>query len=77
MTAQISPDTIAGADRCPREHACLRTGAGFLCPAEEIVGDDIVFVSYVPEVSCCYRISFGEGFVCNCPVRREACRRAR
>jgi hypothetical protein len=77
VTAQISPDTIARTTRCPRDHACFRTGAEFLCPVEEVVGDEVVFVTYVPEVSCCYRLSFGEGFVCNCPVRREACRLAR
>ena len=77
MTAQISPDTIARADRCPREHACVRTGADFLCPVEEVVGDEVVFVTYVPQVVCGYRVSFGEGFVCHCPVRREACRHAR
>jgi hypothetical protein len=41
------------------------------------VGDEVVFVTYVPQVVCGYRVSFGEGFVCHCPVRREACRHVR
>lgn len=73
MSANISPATIAKATRCDRDHACVRTGADYRCPIEEIVGDEVVFITYLPQVTCGYRSSFGEGFVCSCPVRREAC----
>jgi len=72
----VKPATVAKATRCDRDHACVHAGAEFRCPIEEIVGDEVIFVTYLPQVSCEYRSSFGEGFVCSCPVRREAsCRR--
>lgn len=77
MSANVSPATVAKATRCARDHACVRSGADYRCPIEEIVGDEVVFVAYLPQVTCSYRSSFGEGFVCNCPVRREACCRPR
>ncbi len=75
MPARISQDTIAKATRCARQHACVHAGAEFQCPIEEVVGDSVLFVVYVPQVTCSYRNSFCEGFVCSCPVRREACLR--
>ena len=73
MSGKVNPATIAKATRCGRDHACVKAGAAYLCPIEEIVGGEVVFVTYASQVTCPYRSSFGEGHVCNCPVRREAC----
>ncbi len=73
MAAKVTPATIAKTTRCDRGHACVKANAEYLCPIEELAGGEVVFVTYVPQVTCTYRSSFGEGYVCNCPVRREAC----
>ncbi len=75
MSAKVSPVTIAKTTRCDRGHACVLADAEYLCPIEELVAGEVVFVTHVPQVTCTYRSSFGEGYVCNCPVRREACGR--
>ena len=72
---KVPHEVIAKATRCDREHACVHKGAAFLCRVEEVVGDEVFFIARAPNNTCRYCSSFGEDFVCNCPVRAEAHRR--
>lgn len=63
------------ATRCRNEKHCLQ-GRG-LCKVVDNVAEKVFFIEREPERSCCYCLSFGEAFYCNCPVRQELYRKYR
>jgi hypothetical protein len=72
MTIQV-PDTIKKeANRCQHNLACLATGACGnqpKCKVDRVVGKNVLFLLVSKgSLSCRYRIPFGCGLFCACPV---------
>jgi hypothetical protein len=71
MRIRVPADIIARADKCTHGHSCLETGRcgdKTLCKTHIADGQDILFLSDHQSTNCPYRLPFGEGQICRCPV---------
>ena len=78
MGFNVDDETVRTAANCEKEHACLGANESQLCPVQSLVtGEDdaLVFVECLKMEACAYRLSFGESYVCRCPVRVEIYRK--
>jgi hypothetical protein len=67
---KISEDTLRQVTDCTNGFSCLSGESGGLCEIEQDVGGKVLFVRCMNR-DCSYRMSFGYGYICTCPVRRE------
>lgn len=67
---EVSEDIIAAADRCRKDVACLDPEQRSVCPVEQRIMD-VIFVEPDNNFFCPYKTSFGDSYVCGCPVRQE------
>ncbi len=67
---EVSQDTIRSTHGCLKNFACLE-GKADLCPVEEVINGELLFIKNDGVNICNYRMSFGDNFICFCPVRKE------
>ena len=68
---EIDLKTIEATTRCRRGYDCIFNGNKPLCEVTQFLACQVYFVNCAPGSSCNYRVAFGEGFFCTCPVRQE------
>ncbi|MCU7924603.1 MAG: hypothetical protein KZQ88_18075 [Candidatus Thiodiazotropha sp. (ex Dulcina madagascariensis)] len=69
---EIDSAIIAQTDKCKVCHRCLTDRSFQLCKIDYLAADGaVLFVSGEQCINCDYRVSFGGGSVCSCPVRKE------
>jgi hypothetical protein len=69
---EVSKETLDRTVRCPDGMKCLEEGSCPICQAERLVRGNGVFVKPGgPAWPCTYRMNFGGGVICHCPVRFE------
>lgn len=61
--------------KCPFNFACLTNTNKIQCNVESIINNSILFVKPTNGSICHYNINYGNGHICNCPVRKEICRK--
>lgn len=61
---------IDEAIKCDREFQCLSGNEECLCPVEDTIEENILFIHSPKGNFCPYRMSFGYSFICGCPVRK-------
>ena len=78
MKFNISNDSIKRTAICHGNFNCLNgngnskhCGDKPLCPVTFALGEDMKFVDYNGSLGCNYYMNYGNGFICNCPVRNE------
>lgn len=71
MDIEIDESTMRAATGCTKEISCLDPSRTTLCQVKHCVQNKVHFVECLDVDYCCYKMSFGSGFVCNCPVRKE------
>lgn len=72
MTYTLDEAIVALANKCQRNHSCLASGIfgdQEKCKATEINGLNVIFLRQISSISCPYRLNFGTGQLCTCPVR--------
>ncbi|MBT3048940.1 MAG: hypothetical protein G8D61_19875 [gamma proteobacterium symbiont of Ctena orbiculata] len=68
----IEPRIIEQADRCKLCHLCLNDPEHQLCKIDFVAGDGAILLMFNDQCTeCGYKVSFGSGAVCGCPIRRE------
>ena len=67
----INKKIIKKTTKCPFNFVCLSNPDKISCQVESNIGDTILFVKPTNGSICDYRTSFGEGYICTCPVRNE------
>ena len=70
-------DRIKSETDCRRGFECCGEGTEVLCNAKYIAGGAIVDCSEAGckrKDNCTYRMAFGFGYICNCPVRKYMAR---
>ncbi len=67
------PDSVKQkAGKCPHDFGCLATGRcgdRELCKIERAYGENVLSLASREQISCPYRLAFGRGQLCTCPVR--------
>lgn len=69
MKLEIDQEVLAKADQCTKNFRCCSGAPEDLCEAELILTGEQFFVCKSPDI-CAYKLPFGTGFFCTCPVRR-------
>lgn len=72
LMKELSVDsaTISATTKCSKQFSCL-AGDGEICAVEYSMNKGISFVNCAEDSGCCYRTSYGDGWICLCPVRNE------
>ncbi len=73
----IDNEVSTQASFCHRGKACLADADHEMCTITQCVNGQVHFVCGTKGSCCDYRISFGSGYICSCPVRIEIYRQHR
>ena len=71
MKLEVPVDIVAQATECTRNYACLKGDGHSCCPVVETIGSEVHFVEPKANAFCDYRLAFGGGSICTCPVRKH------
>ena len=67
----VSEETITRTQRCEKDFSCLKGQREDLCLVDSCVNGEVHFIKCLNKESCSYQGSFGSGFICYCPTRKE------
>ena len=73
MTIELPDSVRENTTKCEHEFGCLATGrcgTREMCKVTGSFGPDVLLLATREQSSCEYRVSFGEGQLCTCPVRK-------
>jgi hypothetical protein len=71
MEIKVSLEAIEATTHCTKGFACLAGEAETICEVCKCVGGNVHFIDSSEMVHCCYKMSFGDRYLCRCPVRKE------
>ena len=75
MGILINEETIHKTTKCPSDLKCLNDKTHLHCRPERPIKEYGIFIDTNKSNSCPYKLSFGNGTICNCPVRYEIFKR--
>lgn len=78
MKHEIEDNIVRLTDKCQRNHVCLTGEGGLYCKVAVLMrgrDEEIPLLDCPEEIECPYCQSFGESYICNCPVRKEVFKR--
>jgi hypothetical protein len=69
---EINESTIKETCKCSFDFECLKNEYHFCLRSnvENLIINSILFVKCIQN-DCLYKLNYGNGAVCNCPVRKE------
>jgi len=68
---EVSKKARQAASNCYKDLACLTDGEAQVCKVKACLGSGVLFVHRRPAVDCPFKVTFGSGQLCECPVRKE------
>jgi hypothetical protein len=71
MAILISDEALRATTRCPHNFDCLDSPGYPMCPGEKLIPRNGLFIGAAGKLSDPYRVPFGTGHICTCPVRIE------
>lgn len=71
MDYKISDEALHKTKKCPLKMQCLTESNRPKCKAKGLIKGCCVFIRTSGSNPCPYKISFGYGYICNCPTRYE------
>jgi hypothetical protein len=71
MAIPVDDGVLERVRKCQRCFKCQTGAHDTLCPVEEMIGSDILFVNPKENTVCPYRLAFGYSYLCLCPARKE------
>lgn len=70
ININVSDKVRKATTKCNKDFACLKKNGKPSCAVEDCINDQVLFVSFLNNEYCPYRESFGNEFICGCPVRK-------
>ena len=70
-TFTVNDEILETATDCEKDFSCIKGENDNLCTVEDCINGKIHFIKCLNEEYCSYQHSFGDGFFCACPVRKE------
>jgi hypothetical protein len=67
----IDKVTISATTKCNKDFSCLNGPCDNLCSVAYSMNQGIAFVRCAEGLICNYRTSYGDSYICLCPVRNE------
>ena len=71
MSTHIPEDILKQTTRCKKNFYCLPNGEEHLCKVSSFIDNKVCVVECSNEISCTYKIPFGNSIICTCPLRAE------
>ncbi len=71
MGFEINKDTLKKTTRCAYGFQCLEDEGRKVCPGKNHISGSGLFINDEKRRHCMYFMYFGQGYICNCPVRSE------
>jgi hypothetical protein len=71
MSFDISDEIKQLTVDCKKGFPCLEGIKENLCKVEHCVNGATHFIRRLNKKSCSYQTSFGNAFICSCPIRKE------
>jgi hypothetical protein len=74
MKYEIEEEVVKLADKCSRTHVCLTGEDALYCKVAILMkgtDEEIPLLECFKGAVCPYSKSFGETYICRCPLRRE------
>jgi len=71
MDIHVSDEAQSAAINCKKGFSCSKRERKDLCVVEECINGKVHFIKCLNDGYCSYQQSFGDGFFCSCPVRKE------
>ena len=71
MSVKVPDDILKMTTKCPHAFSCLtlgRCGERKICEVEYINGTHVMFLKDTQETVCRYRLTYGNGQMCTCPM---------
>ena len=62
-------EKIVSEMQCPKDFECYKSGLSKLCKVRDIGMDSFVECLGGKAENCKFSVSFGEGYLCKCPLR--------
>jgi len=66
---EIEEELLRKATKCHKNFSCLDCEKRDMCKAEYAISKDFLFVRRNGSPYCEYRMFYGDGTICSCPVR--------
>jgi len=67
---EVDETVVNATTECTKNLRCLVSSRSELCQVKHCVQGKVHFIECERIEYCSYQMSFGTGFVCNCPVRK-------
>jgi hypothetical protein len=67
----VSDESLQATTNCEKRFTCLRGKSEALCAVESCIDGKVHFIKCLNDVFCPYQHSFGNGYLCTCPTRKE------
>ncbi len=67
---KVDDSIINKTTKCEKNISCLSEKRKELCKVTHQVENEVYFIECLDTESCFYRVSLGDSFICNCPVRK-------
>jgi len=71
MASDVPEDIIAKTTQCEHGHSCLDAGQDGdkpLCEMDRSYGENLLSAKKCTNRPCPYRVFFGYGYICACPI---------
>ena len=69
MSIKVDKTIVRNAVHCNKNHCCLNGGLKNCCEVENNVKNVLYYVNPTNERMCIYKMLYGTGYICTCPVR--------
>jgi len=75
MKFKIDTETLNDAENCKYNYSCLNDNPECLCDIDYDLGEGkILFLKSDQLINCNYMLSYGNSYICTCPVRKKICK---
>ncbi len=71
MKLYVSNKVMEATTDCKKGFSCLEDKRKDLCKVGVSIGDEVHFIVCADDTNCSYQRSSVEGFICDCPIRKE------
>ena len=71
MQLYVSKEVIQATTGCKKKFSCLGDKNKDLCTIGTSMDGKVHFIVCLDEINCSYQRSYGEEFICDCPIRKE------
>lgn len=68
MGFEIAEEIRNQTTRCPFDFECLEAGETQVCPVDQYLKGNGLFLRQNKRVHCPYLMTFGQKYICNCPT---------